>query len=60
VKNTQIKERYRIQFRAEFFNAFNRPEFGPPDRSFGSSTFGLINSQVNIPRQIQFGLKFYW
>jgi len=60
VKNTKIHERYRIQFRAEFFNAFNRPEFGPPDRSFGSSTFGLINSQVNIPRQIQFGLKFYW
>jgi len=60
VKNTRWGETYRLQFRAEFYNAFNRPEFGPPDRSFGSATFGQISTQVNIPRQIQFGLKFYW
>jgi len=60
VKNTKWGERFRLQFRAEFYNAFNRPEFGPPDRSFGSATFGQISTQVNIPRQIQFGLKFYW
>ena len=59
VKNTSIHER-SIQFRAEFFNAFNRPEFGQPDRNFGSGTFGQINYQANVPRQIQFGLKFYW
>jgi hypothetical protein len=60
VKNTNWGETYKLQFRAELFNAFNRPEFGPPDRSFGSATFGQISNQVNIPRQIQFGLKFYW
>ena len=60
VKNTKWGDRYKVQFRAEFYNAFNRPEFGPPNRSFGSSTFGQISTQVNIPRQIQFGLKFYW
>jgi Carboxypeptidase regulatory-like domain/TonB dependent receptor-like, beta-barrel len=60
IKNTVFKEPYRLQFRAEFFNAFNRPEFGFPDMSFGSATFGRISSQVNIPRQIQFGIKFYW
>jgi hypothetical protein len=59
IKNTKFGER-SIQFRGEFFNAFNRPEFGQPDRSFGSATFGLINYQANVPRQIQFGLKFYW
>lgn len=60
IKNTTFFERYRLQFRAEFFNLFNRVEFGLPDTSFGSSTFGVISNQVNIPRQIQFGMKFYW
>jgi hypothetical protein len=64
IKNTNWGETYRLQFRAEFYNAFNRPEFGwcynCGDRSFGSATFGQISTQVNIPRQIQFGLKFYW
>ena len=53
-------ERYRLQFRAEFFNLFNRVEFGLPDTNFGDSTFGVISNQANIARQIQFGLKFYW
>jgi hypothetical protein len=60
MKNTVFRERYRLQFRAEFFNLFNRVEFGLPDSSLGSSTFGVISSQVNLPRQIQFGLKLYW
>src|SRR5262249_53679763 len=60
VKNTMFFERYRFQFRAEFFNFFNRVEFGNPDTNFGDSTFGIISNQVNIPRQIQFGTKFYW
>ena len=39
---------------------FNRVEFGIPDTNFGDSTFGVISNQVNIPRQVQFGMKFYW
>jgi hypothetical protein len=60
IKDTTFLERYKLQFRAEFFNLFNRVEFGTPDTNFGDSTFGVISSQVNIPRQIQFGMKFYW
>lgn len=60
IKETRFRERYRLQFRAEFFNMFNRVEFGMPDTNFGDSTFGVISSQVNIPRQIQFGMKMYW
>lgn len=60
LKDTRFHERYRLQFRAEFFNAFNRVEFGMPDTGFGSPTFGVISYQANIPRQIQFGMKFYW
>src|ERR1700733_9515105 len=47
-----------LQFRAEFFNTFNRVQFGPPGNTLGSSTFGIVNSQLNTPRLIQFALKF--
>jgi len=53
-------ERVRIQFRAEFLNAFNTPRFGGPNTTVTSSSFGIITSQANSPRQTQFGLKFLW
>jgi hypothetical protein len=53
-------ERVRIQFRAEFLNAFNTPRFGSPNTSVTSSSFGVITSQANNPRQTQFGLKLLW
>jgi hypothetical protein len=58
-KNTKFGpgERTEIQFRTEFFNLFNHPQFGPPANSFGSSSFGQVTSQVNNPRLIQFALK---
>jgi hypothetical protein len=46
-----------LEFRAEFFNLFNRVQFGPPNTSFGSPLFGLITTQANNPRQIQFSLR---
>ena len=57
-KKTNITERADVEFRTEFFNLFNHPQFGPPGGSLGSSTFGLVTSTVNLPRLIQFGLKF--
>lgn len=59
-RNIAVRERYRIQFRAEFFNVTNRPKFGPPVTAFGHPEFGLISSQVNDPRQIQFALKIHY
>lgn len=51
------REYLRIQFRAEFLNAFNRVQFSAPNTSVTSTSFGVISSQANSPRQIQFGLK---
>jgi hypothetical protein len=53
-------EKFGIAFRAEFFNLFNRPEWAPPNTSFGSSNFGQVTSTYpgTNPRLIQFGLKF--
>jgi hypothetical protein len=56
-KRTTIMERLALEFRAEFFNIFNHPQFGPPNGTVTSSTFGQVTNTVNNPRLIQFGLK---
>src|SRR5581483_2552536 len=56
-KRTNITERVNLEFRTEFFNLFNHPQFGPPGGSLGSGTFGIVTNTVNLPRLIQFGLK---
>jgi len=56
-KNTQFgPEGMGLEFRAEFFNTFNRPQFNPPD-GYGSQ-IGQVTGQYNLPRVIQFGLRF--
>jgi hypothetical protein len=47
-----------VQFRTDFFNAFNHPQFDIPDVEFTSPTFGQVTNTVVNPRVIQFGLKF--
>ena len=72
-KNTpveSISESFNIQFRAEFFNALNRANFGQPDRTVFTRTSlrtgepnpraGRITSTTNASRQVQFGLKLRW
>lgn len=62
-KLTTIREQLKVQFRAEFYNVFNHPAFGQPNRTFGSSNFGKSLTQVGRAdgtsgaRQIQFALK---
>jgi hypothetical protein len=56
-KRNDITERVYLQFTAEFFNLFNHVRFGTPNEQVGTPTFGVITSQVNPPRAIQFGLR---
>ncbi|HXN29755.1 MAG TPA: carboxypeptidase regulatory-like domain-containing protein [Candidatus Acidoferrales bacterium] len=59
VKKTSFMESKSVEFRAEFFNAFNHVQFFNPNTAGGSGTFGQITTDRN-PRLIQFGLKFYF
>ena len=64
-KQFRTSEQTRLEFRAEFFNLTNTPQFANPAFTdfTNTSTFGQINSLrdgANDPRQIQFALKFYF
>jgi hypothetical protein len=59
-KTTQVAERYSVQFRTEFFNLFNRVQFGQPGLTDGNPSFGVVSSQSNNPRLIQFALRFIY
>ena len=57
VKKFQVGEHFNMQFRTEFFNLFNRVQFGSPAPQLGLTQFGQVSSQENNPRLVQFGLR---
>jgi hypothetical protein len=74
-KDLRFSERFRGQFRAEFFNIVNHPNFNAPgfggngvvaisgSTDFTNSNFGQIGSTRDNPydpRQIQFAFKLYY
>jgi len=65
IKNTSVTERIAVQFRAEFFNALNHTNLGPPNPIVFSGTTvspsaGLITTLATDSRRIQFGLKLVY
>jgi hypothetical protein len=68
-KNIPIHEALKAQFRAEFFNILNRPNYSSPndnrvilaaDGSLATPIAGQITLMNTTSRQIQFALKFTW
>lgn len=56
-RNASFPEKFSMQFRVEAYNLFNRVQFGPPGGVVGTSTFGVVSSQTNNARLLQFALK---
>lgn len=56
-KNTHITERLAAQLRVEAFNIFNHAQFGVPNTTWGTPTFGQISSTQVDARRLQFGLR---
>jgi hypothetical protein len=64
-KQTKLRERLNLQFRAEIFNLLNRANFNTPNLiaftpSGVNGTAGAITSTSTSSRQVQFGLKLIW
>ena len=55
-KSFRIREGWQLQFRSEFFNAFNHTSMNQPGRDLGAASFGQVTS-AGEPRIIQFGVK---
>jgi hypothetical protein len=59
-KSFLFKERFRSEFRAEFFNLTNTVSFNIPTSNFQAANFGRLEFQRNSPRQVQLALKLYF
>ena len=60
-KKFYIREKQNLDFRLEMFNAFNHVSWGAPGRDItNAGAFGQITGQVQNPRNIQMGLKYYF
>ena len=62
-RNFPLREKIRLEFRAEAFNVFNRVRFGTGNTQLQSSQFGVLvgsGSQINTPRNLQLALKLYF
>ncbi len=58
IKNISVTEKVRLQLRFELLNTFNNPLFGAPDLNPRGASFGAVTGdQVNLPRELQAGIK---
>jgi hypothetical protein len=61
LKRTYVTERHYLEFRAEFTNLLNHPNFGGPTLTITSTIFGRIRDTVtSAARKMQLGLKYYF
>ncbi len=56
-KRTALNDRVKLVIRAEAFNLLNNVQFGDPNLSSASALFGVITTQANSPRLLQFSLR---
>lgn len=60
MKDFPFAEKYGIQFRADFFNIFNHPNFKIDNVTFGTAAFGIYDNTEGNPRIAQLSLRFHF
>ena len=58
-RNFTVRERYKLRFRADMYNATNHVNYGNPTASINSSTFGQIRSAGGM-RSMQMNARLTW
>ncbi len=59
MKNFNTSSRYQLQFRGEFFNAFNHTNFNTVDVGLNDAAYGRLTT-AHEPRQVQLAVKLYF
>lgn len=59
-KDFRLTERVGLQFRSEFFNVLNHPNFGIPNNAIGAPGAGTDSYVISNARLIQFALRMHW
>ena len=59
-KVVEATESLRFEYRVEFFNTFNTPQYAAPNANLSRGNFGRVTRTANRARQIQMGLKVYF
>ena len=60
MKYFTFAERFKLQFRFEFYNLFNRHDLQDPSTNIAGSDFGHVTSTTGSPREGQIGARFEW
>ena len=53
MKRVAIREALRMEFRIDALNIFNQVTFGAPNTTPTSTSFGVVTTQMNVPRRMQ-------
>ena len=59
-KSVEFSESMRVEYRVEFFNSLNSPQYAAPSANISRGNFGRVLRTANRARQIQMGLKIYF
>jgi hypothetical protein len=59
MRNFLLRDRLKLQFRSEFFNAFNHPQYNNPNTAIGNVNYGKIIA-AHDPRTIEFALRLFY
>ncbi len=58
LKNTKLSEKQNLEFRAEFFNIFNRANFDQPNSVFATSSFGRVFNTLGLRSDLELRGRF--